>query len=105
MTDRERAPIWSHHAFNRLPRYVTRADALCDYLIAIHSGRADDPGLYVRQIRLRQVHGDFHPWKILFELGADFRLLDRSRGEFGDPADDVTSLIFDPTQVNAYCGI
>lgn len=42
--------------------------------------------------RLRQVHGDFHPWNILFEAGVDFRLLDRSRGEFGDPADDVTSL-------------
>jgi aminoglycoside phosphotransferase (APT) family kinase protein len=42
--------------------------------------------------RLRQVHGDFHPWNILFEVGVEFRLLDRSRGEFGDPADDVTSL-------------
>jgi hypothetical protein len=42
--------------------------------------------------RLRQIHGDFHPWNILFEAGVDFRLLDRSRGEFGDPADDVTSL-------------
>lgn len=42
--------------------------------------------------RLRQVHGDFHPWNILFEPGVEFHLLDRSRGEFGDPADDVTSL-------------
>ncbi len=42
--------------------------------------------------RLRQVHGDFHPWNILFSAGTDFRLLDRSRGEFGDPADDVTCL-------------
>jgi hypothetical protein len=42
--------------------------------------------------RLRQVHGDFHPWNILFGEGVDFRLLDRSRGEFGDPADDVTCL-------------
>jgi Phosphotransferase enzyme family len=42
--------------------------------------------------RLRQVHGDFHPWNILFESGAQFRLLDRSRGEYGDPADDVASL-------------
>jgi hypothetical protein len=42
--------------------------------------------------RLKQVHGDFHPWNILFGQGADFQLLDRSRGEFGDPADDVASL-------------
>ena len=42
--------------------------------------------------RLRQVHGDFHPWNILFRSGADFRLLDRSRGEWGDPADDVACL-------------
>jgi thiamine kinase-like enzyme len=45
-----------------------------------------------RTHRLRQVHGDFHPWNILFRSGADFQLLDRSRGEYGDPADDVTCL-------------
>ena len=42
--------------------------------------------------RLRQVHGDFHPWNILFQSGVNFRMLDRSRGEYGDPADDVSSL-------------
>lgn len=42
--------------------------------------------------RLRQVHGDFHPWNILFKRGVDFQLLDRSRGEYGDPADDVSCL-------------
>jgi hypothetical protein len=42
--------------------------------------------------RLRQVHGDFHPWNILFRTGLDFSLLDRSRGEYGDPADDIVSL-------------
>lgn len=42
--------------------------------------------------RLRQVHGDFHPWNILFRAGTDFSVLDRSRGEYGDPADDVASL-------------
>lgn len=45
-----------------------------------------------RAHRLRQVHGDFHPWNILFQDGVNFRLLDRSRGEYGDPADDVTCL-------------
>ena len=42
--------------------------------------------------RLRQVHGDFHPWNILFRAGNDFSVLDRSRGEYGDPVDDVTCL-------------
>lgn len=42
--------------------------------------------------RLRQVHGDFHPWNILFRTDADFTVIDRSRGEWGDPADDVAAL-------------
>ncbi len=42
--------------------------------------------------RLATVHGDFHPWNILFREGTDFTLLDRSRGEWGEPADDVAAL-------------
>lgn len=42
--------------------------------------------------RLSQVHGDFHPWNILFREGTDFTVLDRSRGEWGEPADDVCSI-------------
>jgi Ser/Thr protein kinase RdoA (MazF antagonist) len=45
-----------------------------------------------REHRLSRVHGDFHPWNILFREGADFSLLDRSRGEWGEPADDVSAL-------------
>ncbi len=192
MSDRARILLWSHRAFNRLPRHVksldvggfqtdggllplggveefcllteyaegqpyaldleriretgqladgdvARADSLCDYLAEIHAERGGDPKLYVRRNRelvgdgecimgladsypphplfqpevlehiehravawrwrlknrthrLRRVHGDFHPWNILFTSGADFRVLDRSRGEYGDPADDVTCL-------------
>lgn len=43
--------------------------------------------------RLSQVHGDFHPWNILFREDVDFTVLDRSRGEWGEPADDVSSMM------------
>ena len=43
--------------------------------------------------RLSQVHGDFHPWNIMFRPGStEFTLLDRSRGDWGEPADDLTAL-------------
>ena len=45
-----------------------------------------------RAHRLCQIHGDFHPWNILFRKGGDFTVLDRSRGEWGEPADDVTAM-------------
>lgn len=67
--------------------------------------------------RLSEIHGDFHPGNILFKevnsngsedgisntgnpespnselrTGFDFILLDRSRGPWGEPADDITAL-------------
>jgi aminoglycoside phosphotransferase family enzyme len=42
--------------------------------------------------RLSQVHGDFHPFNIIFEKDDRFWGLDRSRGEWGEPADDVSCL-------------
>jgi hypothetical protein len=45
-----------------------------------------------RSHRLSCVHGDFHPWNILFRHDADFTVLDRSRGEWGEPADDTATL-------------
>lgn len=192
MADRARILLWSHQAFNRLPRHVrsldvgafesagdlislggveefcllteyaegqpyaldlerlsasgritdldvARSDALCDYLAEIHAEHGADARLYVRRNRelvgdgecimgltdsypehalftpqvlehiehravawrwrlkhrthrLRRVHGDFHPWNILFASGDEFRVLDRSRGEYGDPADDITCI-------------
>jgi hypothetical protein len=45
-----------------------------------------------RHHRLSRTHGDFHPWNLLFREGTDFAVLDRSRGEWGEPADDVSAL-------------
>jgi hypothetical protein len=42
--------------------------------------------------RLCMTHGDFHPWNIMFREGCDFTVLDRSRGEWGEAADDVSSI-------------
>jgi hypothetical protein len=45
-----------------------------------------------RTERLCMVHGDFHPWNVMFRKGTDFTVLDRSRGEWGEAADDVSSM-------------
>jgi len=42
--------------------------------------------------RLSQVHGDFHPFNVLFTEQNEFTLLDRSRGEWGEPADDASCM-------------
>lgn len=42
--------------------------------------------------RLCQTHGDFHPWNVMFREGPDFSVLDRSRGEWGEAADDITAM-------------
>jgi aminoglycoside phosphotransferase (APT) family kinase protein len=42
--------------------------------------------------RARRIHGDFHPYNLLFREGDDFTALDASRGVAGDPADDLTCL-------------
>ncbi|MFH1736848.1 MAG: phosphotransferase [Actinomycetota bacterium] len=47
-----------------------------------------------REARLCVEHGDFHPWNVLFmdDTGTDFMVLDRSRGEFGEAADDIAGM-------------
>ena len=42
--------------------------------------------------RLSAVHGDFHPWNVLVEENGDFWILDCSRGEWGEPGDDVSTM-------------
>jgi hypothetical protein len=48
--------------------------------------------LKARAHRLSQVHGNFHPWNILFQKDNEFTVLNRSRGEWGEPADDISAL-------------
>jgi len=51
--------------------------------------------LMPRSGRLCRVHGDFHPWNVLFDgegLSRRMTLLDRSRGEWGEAADDLAAM-------------
>ena len=45
-----------------------------------------------REPRLARIHGDLHPFNIVFDGEADLALLDASRGSMGEPADDLTAL-------------
>jgi len=45
-----------------------------------------------RYPRLVRIHGDFHPFNVLFDERSELRLLDASRGSAGDAADDVTAM-------------
>ncbi|RLF24659.1 MAG: aminoglycoside phosphotransferase family protein [Thermoprotei archaeon] len=48
--------------------------------------------LRTKHHRLAQVHGDYHPFNIRFTENDELVLMDRSRGEWGEPADDVSCL-------------
>ncbi len=54
--------------------------------------------------RLAAVHGDFHPWNVLVQPDGDFRVLDRSRGEWGEPADDITTMTSNYLLYSLYSG-
>lgn len=45
-----------------------------------------------REDRLCRIHGDFHPFNLLFSEAGKLTVLDASRGCLGDPADDVTAM-------------
>lgn len=45
-----------------------------------------------REPRLARIHGDFHPFNVLFDERSELRVLDTSRGSLGDPADDVACM-------------
>lgn len=62
----------------RLARFVSLACAARERLRAFEH-------------RACATHGDLHPYNVLFD-GDTLRLLDRSRGGFGDTADDVTCM-------------
>lgn len=44
------------------------------------------------ETRVARIHGDLHPFNIVFRGETDFSLLDASRGARGEPADDLTAL-------------
>jgi len=48
--------------------------------------------LKTRGARLARIHGDFHPFNLVFREGLAFTALDASRGCAGEPADDLTAL-------------
>ena len=45
-----------------------------------------------RYPRLVRIHGDFHPFNVLFDERSELHLLDASRGSAGDAADDVCAM-------------
>jgi hypothetical protein len=48
--------------------------------------------LKTKVTRLRRIHGDYHPFNVLFDDRGELSLLDTSRGSAGDAADDLTAL-------------
>ena len=48
--------------------------------------------LKTKSHRLAQIHGDFHPFNVLFERNGTLHTLARSRGAWGEPADDVAAM-------------
>ncbi|MHB8417214.1 MAG: phosphotransferase [Myxococcales bacterium] len=45
-----------------------------------------------RDARLARIHGDFHPFNVVFGEASEFTLIGAARGCAGDPADDVAAM-------------
>lgn len=45
-----------------------------------------------REVRCRRIHGDFHPFNLLFDEEDRLSVLDAARGCYGDPADDAVCI-------------
>lgn len=54
--------------------------------------------------RLCAMHGDFHPWNVLVDESGDFKVLDRSRGEWGEAACDVCTMAINYLLFGIYSG-
>jgi len=74
---------YPEHADGVDPAQLERIEALC-------LGRRWR--LKHRYPRLVRIHGDFHPFNVLFDEQSELHLLDASRGSAGDAADDVTAM-------------
>jgi aminoglycoside phosphotransferase (APT) family kinase protein len=75
--------------FDTYPDGIISYEEIADIEMACTAWRAKlKPGFK----RLCQIHGDFHPGNIWFQDSKNFILLDRSRGPWGDAADDITAL-------------
>lgn len=80
--------------FGIIDGYPPRADgATQEQLDAIESSCvAWRSRLKHRYPRLVRIHGDFHPFNVLFDERSQLHLLDASRGSAGDAADDVSAM-------------
>jgi hypothetical protein len=69
--------------------FITKAQ-LNDFVSAIYTKRES---LKSDFNRIRKIHGDFHPGNIRFDTKNKLSILDASRAIWGEPADDVASIL------------
>ncbi|RZN14323.1 MAG: hypothetical protein EF812_05735 [Methanosarcinales archaeon] len=84
----------SEYIFGLMDSYPSQSEFIASEELKEIEKKSIDWGwkLKERTERLCMVHGDFHPWNVMFHKGTDFTVLDRSRGEYGEAADDVSAM-------------